>query len=272
MSHPQPPPPLAEALRARGAVVERGWREPPRGYLHASSPEGPLFARWSEDRCDEAVYRHEATVRAQVGTDGPLRSPEVLDSGPSWLLERGVASQAFEGREAVDAAVAAAAELVTREDLQAAPADGSPAGGARAALRRLSMLRAGVPLRDLVLARAAGGRIGLPEAPSHGDFHVGNLLLDPGGIWVIDWELLARRPAGYDLMSLWASLEAEGDRDRVFDAAVDLVGAEFARDLVRLRHAVTVRVILGKLAPTADYNSDPAGARRLLGLLPSLRP
>jgi hypothetical protein len=38
-----------------------------------------------------------------------------------------------------------------------------------------------------------------------------------------------------------------------------------------LRHAVTVTVILGKLAPAAAYNADAEGARRLLRLLPDLR-
>lgn len=272
MSGPEQPEPLAQALRERNAVVERSWDEPPRAYLHASAGDAALFARWSADPADEPVYRHEASIRAAVGERGALRSPRVLASGPLWLLERGVRARSFEGAAAVDAAVAAAAALLEREDLEPAPASPSPRRDRRAALRRLSMLRTGIPLRDLWLARGAVADSSLPEAVSHGDFHVRNLLIDAEGLWVIDWELLDRRPLGYDLMSLWASLERPEDRDRVFRAALELAGAGHAEDVARLRHAVVVRVILGKLAPAADYNADRAGAQRLLGLLPGIRP
>jgi hypothetical protein len=89
--------------------------------------------------------------------------------------------------------------------------------------------------------------------------------------WVVDWELSGERPAGYDLMQFWATLEGAEDREYLFELAVSSIGADRRRELLRLRHALVVRTIVGKLAAPMAFDRDPAGARDLLALLPGLR-
>jgi hypothetical protein len=258
---------LAEALARRGAEVERRWDEPPRSYLFAAAPGGALFARMSVDPADVAVLEHEAAVRGLVGGEGPLRAPPVLERGPDWLLEEAIEPEPCEGAERIDV-VAAAAAAIAQLELPLAPAR---SGGSRASLRtRARMLRSPLPLRDLRAARRTLADPGLPTVTSHGDFHRGNVLVKGGAAWVVDWELSGLRPAGYDLMQFWATLERPDDRERLFEAAVETVGGA-RQALLALRHALVVRTIAGKLAGPKDFDRDPAGAHELLALLPVLR-
>jgi phosphotransferase family enzyme len=246
--------------------VQRTWREHLRGYLFADTPDGRLFGRWSDDPDDEATLAHEAAVREIVGTDGPLRAPPVLEQAAGWLLEEAVESEPCEGPERIDA-VAAAAEQILQLDLPPAPARSG-----RGSLRtRARILRSPLPLRDLRAARRTLDDPGLPSVTSHGDFHRGNVLVQDGAVWVVDWELSGERPAGYDLMQFWATLERAEDRERLFEAAAAAVGSGHRPALLRLRHALVVRTIAGKFAAPMAFDRDRGGAHDLLELLPELR-
>ncbi len=248
--------------------MERTWREHFRGYLFADSAGGRLFGRWSDNPGDEPTFAHEAEVREIVGTEGPLRAPPVLDRAPRWLLEQAVDPEPSAGPECVDAVIAAA-ERIAELDLPPAPIRTM---GGRASLRtRGRILRSPLPLRDLRSARRTVADPGLPSVTSHGDFHRGNVLVRDGVAWVVDWELSGERPAGYDLMQFWATLERAEDRDRLFQAALSSVGPDLRPELLRLRHALVVRTIAGKFAAPMAVDRDRAGAHDLLELLPAVR-
>lgn len=245
--------------------MERTWREHLRGYLFAESPEGRLFGRWSDDPDDRDTLTHEAEIRKLVGTEGPLRAPPVLGRGTGWLLEAAVDPEPCDGPECIDAVAAAAERLA---ELELPPAPGASQRGGRL-LTRVRILRSPLPLRDLRAARRTLADPGLPTVTSHGDFHAGNVLVQDGAAWVVDWELSGRRPAGYDLMQFWATLEHPEDRERLFEAAVASIGAR--SELLRLRYALVVRTIAGKLAAPMTFDRDREGADKLLALLPGLR-
>ena len=247
--------------------MQRTWREHLRGYLFADSPEGRLFGRWSDDPQDEATLSHEAAVREIVGTEGPLRAPRVLEQAAGWLLEEAVDSEPCEGPERIGA-VAAAAERIPHLDLPPAPARRGRGGSLRT---RARILRSPLPLRDLRMARRTLDDPGLPSVTSHGDFHRGNVLVQDSAAWVVVWELSGERPAGYDLMQFWATLERAEDRERLFEAAVAAVGTTHRPALLRLRHALVVRTIAGKFAAPMAFDRDRGGAHDLLELLPELR-
>jgi hypothetical protein len=257
---------LAAALAERGAALESSWRERARAYGRA----GDLFVRWSRDPADVAVFAHEADVRERVGADGALRSPPVLAHGPGWLLERAIDAAPLAGRPAVEAVVAAAAELAGAA--LPPPPESVPDAGHRVAAARQSLrvlLRTPIG-RDALAARRLLRGSELPLVTSHGDFHAGNLLVEGGVPWVIDWELLDRRPAGFDLMQLWPDLTASGDREALLEATVALVGERRRAAVLELRYVLLVRAIAAKLAPLRDV-PDRERARALLELLPDVR-
>ena len=242
-------------------------REGRRTYLLAGSPDGPLFARYSTDPRDAEVFAHEEAVRALVGTSGPLRAPPVLERGEGWLLEVAVEAEPFEGRRPVEAAVAAAERLAGLE-LPEAPSRGSFAGALH---RRLRVALSPVPKRDLIAARRGLRGTRLPEVTGHGDFYAGNLLPAGGAVWVVDWELAGRWPAGYDLMRLWSTVPRAEDRDLLLERAIELVGHARRVELLRLRHAVLVYTIAGLFGAERRSERDPAAGRELLRLLPAAR-
>jgi Phosphotransferase enzyme family len=248
--------------------VEQTWREDFRGYLVAHSPGGRLFGRWSDNPVDQATLEHEAAVREIVGAEGALRTPRVLDRGGSWLLEEAIDSEPCEGPENVDA-VAAAAERIPQLDLPPAPMRFGRRGGT--IRRRVRLLRSPLPLRDVRASRRTLADPALPVVTSHGDFHRGNVLLKDETAWVVDWELSGERPAGYDLMRFWSTLEQAEDRDRLFEATVEFVGAVHRPALLRLRHALVVRTIAAKFSSSLAFDRDVAGAHELLALLPAVR-
>ena len=248
--------------------MQRIWREHFRGYLLADSAEGRLFGRWSDDPADQPTLAHEAAVREVVGTDGPLRAPAVLERSVAWLLEEAVDPEPCRGPDCIDA-VAVAGEKIAQLDLP--PAPGRPGRGGVSMRTRLRIIRSPLPFHDLRASRRTLADSGLPQVTSHGDFHRGNVLVQDGAIWVVDWELSGKRPAGYDLMQFWATLEGTEDREYLFELAVSSIGADRRRELLRLRHALVVRTIAGKLTARMAFDRDPEGARNLLALLPALR-
>ena len=262
---------LAQTLADRGASAVTLWREGRRAYLTAESADGPLFARYSSDPRDVAVLHHEAAVRRIVGTDGALRTPPVLDDGAGWMLEVRKETGSVTGAEGVDSVLAAADEL-SRHTL---PAAETPRARRRhthiTVSRRARVALSPLHLRDVARARAIIERSPLPRVTSHGDLHTGNVLVSDGAAWVVDWELTGQRPAGFDLMQLWATLPDAADRERLWDGAVAMVGREHKDALADLRYALTVRTIANKLAAPHRFNRDREGGRRLLALLPSIR-
>lgn len=262
---------LADTLADRGASVAMLWREGRRAYLTAESPDGPLFARYSNDPDDVVVLEHEAAVRRLVGSDGPLRTPPVLDAGPGWMLEVRKEAGPVAGAESVDAVLAAVAAL-SRHTLPAAQVAGGRKRFARATLsRRARVALSSLHMRDVARARAIVELSPLPRVTSHGDLHTGNVLISDGAAWVVDWELSGLRPVGFDLMQLWATLPDPSDRDRLWEGALATIDEEHHEALADLRYALTVRTIANKLAAPHHFDRDSEGGGRLLALLPSIR-
>jgi hypothetical protein len=273
--HARAPAGLTEALERRGATIEFAWRENLRTFGRASSADGELFVRYSDDPADVRRLEHETAIRGIVGDDGALRSPPVLESGEGWLLERAVQAELWSGPDAIDAAVAAAAEIPALE----LPDARSPAlrqsrlhGLVHTVVRAVRAATGPISVRDLRTARAELQTTDLPTVTSHRDFHPKNILVDADGAWVIDWERTGPAPLGLDLMQLWASVADPGDRERLFEHAVDLVGAPRRAELERLRFAVAVAEASGWHAAREAFDRDDVALARLLELLPGLRP
>jgi hypothetical protein len=248
---------LEEAFRFRHAEITDRWDEGPRTYAHLDSPTGKLFARTSSDPHDIETIQHEVTVRALVGTEGALRAPEVLAAGPNWILETGMTSNDMHGPDAVETVIAAAQRLQTLE--LPVKDDHSNQSGGGAFRRRLKLLGSGIRIRDLIAARRILTEEVRKPVTSHGDFHVGNVFYKDGALWVVDWEMVDKRPPGYDLMQFWASIERSEDRDLLFEKSVDVIGED------------QLRTIANKVGATHEFNRDVRGGRRLLELLPVVR-
>jgi hypothetical protein len=259
---------LAAALAARDALISDVRGRGKRVSVTADTPEGKLFARYSDDPADVPVFAHEAEVRRIVGTKGLLRAPLVLDDGEGWLLEQALVSDRIRGSHAIDTAVAAVSRLVELQ-LPPGPRAGDAPRGAGRLQRRIQVAFSPLPVADLAAAERILAEPGLPLRQSHGDFFPGHLLLANAALWVVDWERAAERPAGYDLMQLWSALERADDKERIFDSALELVGVAHRQRLEALRHAVVVETALRLLDEGPE--SRPA-ATKLLALLPELRP
>lgn len=264
------PPGLAAELESRNATVIRIERDPPKGYVHADSPDGPLFAWLSRLGSAGEAINHEAAVRDVVGQAGVLRAPPILARGESWRLEPGLRAEPVSGAAAIETVVRAAARLAELELPRASA--GSGYGTRAAALRRRLRLAASpLPLADVVRARRLLRTSALPRATSHGDFHRGHIFLDGEAAWVIDWELAGPRPAGYDLMLLWADLESDDDRELLFDSTVRLLGEPARQGLLELRYALLVHLLASLFADVSPEGRDPERGRRLMQLLPEVR-
>lgn len=259
---------LAAALAGRDALISDVRGHGKRVFVTADTPEGKLFARYSDDPADVVVFAHEAEARRIVGTRGLLRAPLVLDDGEGWLLEQALVSDRIRGAHAVDTAVAAVSRLVELQLPRGPHAGDTPSGSGRLQ-RRIQVAFSPLPVADLAAAERILAEPGLPLRQSHGDFFPENLLLAHAALWVVDWERSAERPAGYDLMQLWTALERGDDRERIFASALELVGVAHRAQLEALRYAVTVETAWRLLHEGPE--SKPA-ATRLLELLPELRP
>ena len=258
------PPGLAEALERRGAKLERRWREGPRSYLFASSPEGRLFGRASRDPADAAMLEYEVAVRELVGAAGPLRAPPVVERGTDWFLETAIEAEPFGGAAHVELVAAAAKRLQTLELPELLPRP--ERGRARA---RLRLLGSPLPVADLRRARRVLAETRLRSVTTHGDFHPGNVLISGGAAWVVDWEFAGHGPAGSDLLHFASTVESPEDRERLLEAAVQLAGDR--SEALRLAYAVLVKATAAKLSAAQPFDRDPEGAKRLLALLPAAR-
>jgi len=253
------PPGLAAALAERGATVTLIETEGPRRFVTA----GELFGRFTTVAADQATFAHEVAARAAVGAVLPLRAPEVLAAGPDWMLEPALPRRAPAGARAVGAAIAAALTIPAVELPTAPEGTGGERRGERWR-RRARMIGGGVRVADLLLARRDPG---LPLVRSHGDFHAGNILCDDDGPWIIDWEMTGMRPVGYDLLSLWPTLDDAGDRELVLEAAFAQAGAEHRAGVLRLRFSLLVRALAAVAGAPQGIGGvgPPAGVlRRLL--------
>src|SRR4051812_3186046 len=261
---------LRAALAEREAVVGESWSVAGRTYGHARGGDGtPLFWRFSVLPDAAAVIEHELAVRAIIGGHLPLRTPAALAAGPDWLREPALPDEPLSGPPAIAAVVDAAAVLAGAR-LPELPSRVT-AGLSRVQLVRhrvRSLRRVG---RDFAMARWLSARTQLPTVTSHGDFHRANLRIEDGRPWVLDWELVGRRPAGFDLLQLWTTLEDADDRQALLDATLELVGARWRQELLRLRYVLIVRTLVTKLAPTQDVAPDLEAGGALQALLPEAR-
>jgi hypothetical protein len=114
-------------------------------------------------------------------------------------------------------------------------------------LRGVRALAAHVPVRTFLAARAAAAQLPV-DGVAHGDFHLGNVLVDGGRPVVVDWEFLGAAPRGTDLLRLWATLPDREQRAVVVRHLLATTPAERRPDL-----AVLVRwTALRGLAEQAD--------------------
>jgi hypothetical protein len=267
---PDCPEELLQALKARGATIAEFRRIPRRVRVRASSPSEKLFAWYSTDPADQGIVEHEVAVRAAIGTEGPLGAPPVLAYGPLWRLEPELEGWGDLSGGRIDALVDAIAVL-QRSDLPQRPRSGDGGEGPIARWRRrLLMLRSPLPARDVVRARRVLSGSSLPLVTSHGRLIRNHIYPAPAGMWIVDWEELGKRPAGWDAVFLSWDLRDPDDRERLFLATLDLVGARYRSDLLALRYAALVNMLVGKLAGIARAERREEG-RVLLGELPRVR-
>jgi phosphotransferase family enzyme len=267
------PAELVAELEHRNATIELSWRENDRAFARTTAREGGLFARYSDDLADAPRLEHETKVRSAVGSDGALRTPPVIAQGSGWRIERAIdAAEPWQGPDAVDAAAAAAAEIPAL-DVPRKPSSEHPRALWFHEVGRIARAVIGpISISDLRSARRELADTDLPTVICHRDFHPKNLLLDETGVWVIDWERVDPGPLGLDLLRLWCSLADPADRERVFEHAVDQVGASRRASLERLRYAVAVAEASGLHLERNPFDRDDATLARLLELIPSLRP
>ena len=269
------PADLAAALERRNATIDVSWREGDRAFARANSPEGGLFARYSDDPADRALFEYETAVRARIPAGGPLRAPRVIEAGPGWRIEQAINTTGpwKERATAIDGAAAAAAEIPSIPLRPHAP--GAEHRSRIANLVRIARATAGpIKISDLRAARRALATSDLPTVTCHRDYHRKNLLIDDtdGGIWVIDWERAAPGPLGLDMLRLWATLETPEHRERVFEYALEQVGRDRRASLERLRFGVAVAEASGLHAEQDPFDRDDANLARLLELIPTVRP
>lgn len=260
---------LLEELHRRDARLIRRATEARRAYLWLESDAGALFARYSTNPFDRAVFEHEVRTREVVGRREQLRAPAVLTRGDSWLLEEAIDGRPVAGKGDLELAIRAAG-VISELALPPAP-PGSPEGVSARIARRVRLLRFPGLVPELRRARRILRAIDLPTVTSHGDFHPGNMMIHDSSLYVFDWEMVGQRPAGYDLLQLWCSLPRAEDRAVMFEGALELAGSEHRAALARLRYALAVETAAIKMSTALPVSRDLAGARRLISLLSELR-
>lgn len=262
---------LMEALSERQATVTRVELDPPKTYLWAAVPGGDeLFAWYSVSPAQAPLVAYEAEVRSAVGQEGALRAPPLMAFGSLWRLERALRSEAPHGPEIIGRVVEAAQELAGRE-LPAPPGGVGREPRLASARRRLRIARSPLPSADTIRARRFVRGSSLPLVTSHGEFSRNHVLIEDGVPWIVDWELAAKRPAGFDLMTLWADLDDADDRGLLFEESVRALGAGSRSELRRLGFAVLVRLIGSAVAEPLPQNRNPTRAAALLERLPAAR-
>lgn len=261
---------LLAAVREQAGPVEvvRLTDHRPRYHVRLRAADGPLFAWYSAHPDDRAALRHELAVRAAVEAANTrvLRCPPVLAHGDDWRLERMVEPERLAGPGTFELVVAASKAL-SALDLPRRPPSSSVGGPRRREKleRWVRLARSPLPVADVLRARRMD-LSDLPRVTAHGDFHAAHVLPRDGAVWVIDWELSGRAPAGLDLMQLWASLPDRHQRDDL------LAAAKTANVDPRLRYVALVRRIASKVAELSRFGDrDMADAQRLLALLPEAR-
>lgn len=257
---------LVDALRHLGARVVDVQREGRRRYGVVAVGDSEQFARFSLDARDVPALEHEVTVRGIIGAAGALRSPKVVAHGQGWLLEERVGSLPLGGSACVDRIVTTGVAIGS---VSLPPPQLRKSAKQRLAAR-IWALRSPLPVPDLFAARRIVHVTPLPRVTCHGDLHDRNVLYDGSAVWLIDWEYSGTRPAGYDLMQLWSTLENEDDRSRLFEGVVDALGERWRPELRRLRYAVAARMITDMFDNPSDLDRIAQG-KLILGLLPALR-
>jgi hypothetical protein len=253
-SRPAAPSAVADVLLQAGIGTDPALLQPVPADTHTRRFAGAdLVVDLALDGEGRRRTRLEVQGRRWAAQAG-VGTPEVLAAtgDGSWLVaRRGAAAQPT--APVLDLAVAAALAV------EAGP---RPPQGALSSWRAsrwtlpgraVRLARARVPLRAFVAARAQAA--GLPaDAVAHGDYHLGNLLLDDAGqLLLVDWEFLGPAPHGTDLMRLWSTLAERDARDHVLERA--LAGTPAAR---RPQLAVLGRWLALRGLAEAAQEPDPA--------------
>ena len=214
------PPDLAQLLARREARVTGVRRLAERSYVVADSPSGRLFARISGDPADEARIRHEVSVRRLIGADGALRTPAVVASGDTWLLEPYIATRPIRGPACMDLVIAAAARVadLSLEAPLPAPSRSRDAGATLAAASSPTSVGRHRAPRDAYATRRRCRRhpataTSAPRTFSSTSDRVGDRL---GALRPASGRVRPRAALGL--------LDDPDDRDRVFEGAVAIVG------------------------------------------------
>ena len=246
-----------------------------RTYLRAQSPEGDVFARYSDDPDYPMVLAHDLEVRARIGTHGALRSPPVIASGSRWAVERAIDTHPLT-TDALRRIVVAVRELAGK-DLPAAPgaAGSKPSDRLRAKWREFR--RPKHPLWDeyrnaLILYKRIRESSTLALVTGHGDLTTNNILFTGDEVWLVDWENLGPSVAGADLMRLWPFLDDREQRSYLLDRAVEMVGSDNRGQLLTLRYFFLLKSAVTALGlRRGRRNQDPERGKELLALLPGVR-
>ncbi len=239
----------------------------------------------------ELGFYREVTALLPVRTPRLLAGAETADGQTVLLLtnarpappprrwsardwERAAAQLGALHRPEVLARVAGCDWLTGREIGGAAADRGVRERRARAAWRRLGQDKLAAPLLDRDGAGEFDGALSaLPACLCHGDWHVGNLLLDADGEFVwIDWQEVGPGRGPGDLALLWQRAEFDGadpPREAMFAAYVRARGIPLDATLRSATAAAEIRLILYGW-PNHLQGVDPARRAVVLGRLDRL--
>jgi hypothetical protein len=217
-----------------------------------------------------ADLRLERQAR-QWAADRGIRTPAVLEYGPTWMAGEvwptGPATGAVFVAEAVRAADHISAEPAP-DWMCAGP--GRWRAPARGRLRRVVRLaQSGVPLAEFARARRVAADLPL-TVTAHGDYHPGNLLFDTasGQLAVIDWTHAGPAPRYTDLLRLWGQAPSDEDSEALASTVLATVTDDERVGVGALWHWLALRQLAEYLTQSttsgdADY---PARVWRRLRL------
>ncbi len=103
-----------------------------------------------------------------------------------------------------------------------------------------------------------GGHTARPLALLHGDVHTGNVLVDPAGPVLIDWDLLCVGPPEWDHAALFTWADRWGGQPGLYEAFA--AGAAERLDDRRLRAIAELRLLAATLMRLKRAAVDPAAA------------
>jgi aminoglycoside phosphotransferase (APT) family kinase protein len=128
------------------------------------------------------------------------------------------------------------------------------------------LVRGGIRLGELRAVRAAAARLPLAEV-GHGDFRAANAVVEEeqGRLVVLEWSGVAAGPRHRDLLTLWATTPADGDRERIADVVLERTAGWEEPDVGLLWHAVALEQLVARITrPDRGDGLDAGFARARL--------